>query len=583
MQRNIRSRVTLLILGVALLAGAVAYRVVELQVLHPERYVRYAKNQQQQKVDLRPERGTIYDRRGRELAVSVPTYAIYAYGSRVHEPLAVAREIARVTGRAAGPIARELGVRAHYRRVVHGIPPEQARLLGRLEPFLGDEPALVLDQEQERSYPHGRLASHVVGFAGAELKGVTGVEWKLNDVLLGTPTRVVNYVDGHRAVLYSETVPPERPHRDVVLTVDLVLQHLLERELERAMRETGAVAASAVLLDPSTGEVLALANRPAPRLDAYGKSTDAVRRNRATYDLYEPGSTMKAFTAAILLEDGLVRPDTRFDCEHGRWVYKGRPIHDHDPFDVLTFREVLEQSSNIGMIKASHRLDAGRLRDGLARFGFGARTGIDLPERDWKLRDYSNSDVDRAWATFGYGVNASLLQVAIAMGALANGGVRVPPTIVRGTRDEDRTWVPVEAREPVRVVSTITASTMTALLEGVVERGTGKQAAVPGYRVAGKTGTSRKYVENVGYLDDHWASFAGFAPSDAPRLALAIRLDAPRSSIYGGSTAAPVFSRVMAEALAYLRVPPQGDRIVLLPPATDAPDIRPASTAGGGR
>jgi cell division protein FtsI/penicillin-binding protein 2 len=582
MQRNNRSRVSLLILGVASLAGAIAYRVVDLQVLHPERYVQYARSQQQKTVELLPERGTIYDRRGRELAVSVPRFAIYAYPSRIENPDAISREIAAITGRSARGIAREIRKRTHYRRILHGISPEQARALAHLDAFGGARPALVLDQEQERSYPHGRLASHVVGFAGAELKGHTGVERTLEDVLLGTPARVVNYLDGHLTVLYSETVPPERAHRDAVLTIDLVLQHLLERELDRAMQETGARAASAVLLDPATGEVLALANRPAPRLDAFGRSSADVQRNRATYDLFEPGSTMKAITAAILLEEGLVRPDSRFDCEGGNWTYRGRRIRDHEGFGTLTLREILEHSSNIGIIKASRGLRAEVLRDGLARFGFGAKTGIALSESQVPLPDLAVSDVDRAWATFGYGMNATLLQVAVAMGTLANGGVRVPPTILRGTRDVDGTWTPAEPRSPVRVVSEVTASTVTSMLEGVIERGTGAQAAVPGYRVAGKTGTSRIHVENRGYVGGHWATFAGFAPSDTPRLALAVRLESPKSSIYGGSTAAPVFSRVMAEALAYLRVPPRGDRIVLLP-RTGGSDVRPASSTGGAR
>jgi len=588
MQRTIRNRVSLLVVAVVLLGLGVGWRLTDIQVLNSETFRHLADLQHERDESVLAQRGAIVDRRGRDLAVTVRTYALYVNKHRLEDVRAAASRVARVLGVPESRLRREIEAtdRKHY-RLEHGIGPETARALRALDLFGGPAPAFELEAERERSYPHDRLASHVVGFAGADLIGWTGIEQARNDTLMGTPERRRVRRDGRGEGIVEEILPAEKPHHDVMLTLDLVLQHVVERELDRAMADTGAAAASAVLLDPKTGEVLALANRPAPRLSDFGAAPAAVQRNRATYDLYEPGSTFKAFAAAALLEAGRVRPDSRFDCENGAWRYRGVTVRDHEPFDSLTFREILEHSSNVGMVKASLGMPGAELDRTLRRFGFGETTGVPLSERAGGIADLAGNEINKLWATFGYGVNVTLMQLASATAALANEGVRVPPSLIRATRGPDGRWVPESHRSGVRVVSPTTARTVSGLLEGVVERGTGRGAAVPGYRVAGKTGTTKRHVENAGYVAGrYWASFVGYAPAEQPRIVLAIVLDSPRSSIYGGSTAAPVFSRIATDALAYLRVPPSPSQIVLLPPAEARPDasgIHRASSAGGSR
>jgi cell division protein FtsI/penicillin-binding protein 2 len=458
---------------------------------------------------------------------------------------------------------------------------------------LGPAQPLGFETEAKRYYPQGSLAVHVVGFADIDQRGIEGIERTYDEILRGDSTSYLAVRDGRGAAVLQLVRAPVRQPEDVVLSLDLVLQHVVERELDRAVWETGARSASAVLLDPATGEILALANRPTVDPSRYGEAGADRRRNRAVTDAYEPGSTFKIVTAAAGIDTGRIHPEQLFDCGRGSVVVAGRRIRDHRSFDVLSLREVLERSSNVGMIRATLEIPPGTLHDYIRRFGFGQRTGVELPGESAGLvvpiRRWSG--VSQASLAFGHEVAVTPLQMAAAFAAVANEGVLVPPRIVLGTRAADGLLHPAAAPEPRRVVSTRTAHTLASILEGVVVRGTGKAAAVPGYRIAGKTGTAQKVAPGGGYSDsDYVASFGGFGSVRSARVAGLVMLDSPEGDAHsGGAVAAPTFGRIMADALAYLRVPPDEDPLAAgraeLASATAPRGTRrrqPDSARGGG-
>jgi cell division protein FtsI/penicillin-binding protein 2 len=341
-----------------------------------------------------------------------------------------------------------------------------------------------------------------------------------------------------------------------------VLQHIVERELDRAMDETGAKAASAILLDPKSGQVLAMANRPAVDPRSYGKSSPEARRNRAVSYLYEPGSTFKIVSASAALEHGTVTPEQRFNC--ASYTVAGKSYTDVHKYGVLSVREILEHSSNVGMVQVGRTVPREQLRATIVDFGFGRRTGIELTgERSGDIPSIPHmSATSPAAMSIGYEVQVSPLQVASAFATIANEGLRVPPRIVLGTRDRDGVVRLAEPPEPHRALSARTAVTMTNILEGVVLRGTGQTARVAGYHIAGKTGTAKKVIPGgVGYTThEYYASFGGFGPLKDPALAGFVLLDTPRGNFfYGGQVAAPVLGRILADAFDYMRVPPDDD------------------------
>jgi cell division protein FtsI/penicillin-binding protein 2 len=417
-------------------------------------------------------------------------------------------------------------------------------------------------EEPKRFYPQGELAVHVVGFADTDQRGIEGIEKQFDEALQGDSTKFLAVRDAKGANLLQQLRPPSKQSHDVLLTIDLVLQHIVERELEQAMSDTGARAASAILLDPRSGEILALANRPTVDPRAYGRSSPEARRNRAVADLYEPGSTFKIVSASAAIERGAVTPEQRFGC--ASYTVAGKTYSDVHKYGVLSVREILEHSSNVGMVQVGRSIPREDLRKTIVDFGFGRRTGIELPgERKGDIPSIPHMSLTTPAAlSIGYEVHVTALQIASAFATIAHDGVLVPPRIVRGFRDLDGSLRPPPRDEARRILSSRTATTMTNLLEGVVLHGTGGSAKVSGYHIAGKTGTAKKALEGGrGYTnDEYFASFGGFGPLRDPALVCFVVLDTPRGGIYyGGLVAAPVVSRILAGAFAYLRIPPDDD------------------------
>jgi len=513
-------------------------------------------------IEVGGRRGSIVDRDGREFAVSIATESLYAHPPRVKDPDRMARLLAPYLSRPESEVRALLRSDEPFVWLRRRLDPATARAIARLDPQIGKGAPIAFEEEPKRFYPQGSLAVHVVGFADLDQRGLEGIEKKFDDVLQGDSTKYLAVRDARGAMLLQPLRPPAKRSHDVVLTIDLVLQHIVERELDRAMGETGAKAASAVLLDPKTGQILALANRPTIDPLTYGKGTPESRRNRAIEYAFEPGSTFKVVSASAALEAGAVTPEQRFNCT--AFTVAGKSYTDVHKYGTLSLREIIEHSSNVGMVQVGRTLSRERLRATIVDFGFGRKTGVELPaERNGNITSIARmSATSPAAMSIGYEVDVTALQVAQAYAVIANDGVLVPTRIVLGIRDDEGQFVPEAPPQPRRVVCSRTAGAMTSMMEGVVLHGTGQNAKISGYHVAGKTGTAKKILPGGGGYTEHeyYASFGGFGPLRDPRLVGFVVLDTPRGGFYyGGLVAAPVFERITADAFAYLRVPPDDD------------------------
>jgi cell division protein FtsI/penicillin-binding protein 2 len=561
-RKAIQTRVAIVAAALGVAAAGLVARLVLLQVVDAGALQARAARQHRQVIEVGGRRGSILDREGREFAVSIVTSSLYAHPAKLKDPEGAARTLAPLLGRPVGELRSLLRADEPFVWVQRRIDPKVARAIGDAGLPIGPGEAMGFQEEPKRFYPQGTLAAHVVGFADMDQRGIEGIEKQFDEALQGDSTKYLAVRDAKGAMLLQPLRPPAKLSEDVVLTIDLVLQHVVERELDQAMRDTGAHAASAILMDPRTGDVLALANRPTANPNGYGKSQPDWRRNRAVADLYEPGSTFKIVSAAAAIERGTVTPEQRYAC--ASYTVAGKTYTDVHKYGVLSVREILEHSSNVGMVQVGRTIPREMLRETIVDFGFGRRTGIELPgERQGDIPSVAHmSATTPAALSIGYEIHVTALQVATAFATIAHDGVLVPPRILAGFRDPEGVFRPEPRAEPRRVLTSRAATTMTNLLEGVVLKGTGENARVPGYHIAGKTGTAKKVLPNGrGYTtNEYFASFGGFGPLRDPALVCFVVLDTPRGNFYyGGQVAAPVVSRIMAGALAYLRVPPDDD------------------------
>jgi cell division protein FtsI (penicillin-binding protein 3) len=410
---------------------------------------------------------------------------------------------------------------------------------------------------------------------------MSGIEYALEDEIRGRASKVVVHTDARRRPV-GHTERPSTEGHTVVLTLDETLQHLAERELDRAMAETQAAAGMVVVVEPMSGEVLAMAGRPTFNPNRYSTYPSTNWRNRAVSDVFEPGSVFKIVTAAAGIQEKVADPSEVLDCGHGRIEVAGTVINDHAIFDRLTFAQAVVHSSDIGMIRVAQRLGRENFARYVRSFGFGAPTGVDLPgESSGLLRPTGRwSALSLPSMSFGQEVGVTGLQVTMAAAAVANGGYLMRPLVVR--RVEDAQGLVVKEHKPVvvrRVLEPDTVDTLTEILRAVVTEGTGRHAAVPGYVVAGKTGTAQKVEPSGRYsMVDHVASFVGFVPASRPALVILVSLDTPRGPRNeGGDVAAPVFARIAEDALRYLAVPPDDGSRVLRAVATDPEGAVPAA------
>jgi cell division protein FtsI (penicillin-binding protein 3) len=540
------------------LAGALAVisaRLFSLQVRQHPKLAEAASRQYRRLVPLVSRRGTIYDRNGREFAVSLRVSSIFAQPSQVDQPNRAAQTLARELKLPPMDVLRRLRSTKPFVWIKRQVTSEEADAVAKL-----GLKGVGLVPEAKRFYPKQHLAAHLLGFVGTDDKGLEGVELHYDADLAGRPRWVVRQQDALGRPIFKEEAS-DIEGRDLYLTIDEVVQYVAERELEAAVTRSHATAGAAIVMDPITGEILALANYPTFNPNAYGQAGAAARRNRAVTDYYEPGSAFKVVAAAGALEERLVTPADRFAGEHGAIEVAGVTIRDHERFGTITFSEILAHSSNVGAIKVGMRLGRSLYYNYISGFGFGNATGIDLPGETPGLirRPKDWSSLSLASLSIGQELSVSPLQMLVAMSAVANGGVLVRPYLGRSIVAPDGKAIadtrPAYLR---RVIREGTARTLTEILKGVVTYGTGKAASVEGFEVAGKTGTSQKVDPATGRYsrDKVVASFVGFVPADQPRLAVIVLIDEPKTLQWGGAIAAPTFREIARESLNYLRVSP---------------------------
>ena len=530
--------------------GAMAWlglsaRLVQIQLFRHEAYSAEALEQYQRRVELKASRGQIVDRRGNHLAVDVPATSFYAHPDQVEEPKRVAAHFAPLSDKRAEFIERQLSGDKSFvylaRQVVDVDMGEVA--------YAG----VFQHSETRRQYPLGPLAGQLIGHTNIDNSGREGIERAFDDILREKNGSILGYVDAWGKQVPGRQQRREEPEhgRDLMLTIDAVYQSILEEELQRAIDGSKAQGALGVIIAPRSGEVLAMANLPLFDPNKASRSSPELRRNRAITDVYEPGSTFKAIAAAAVLEDGLASLHDRIFCEQGTFkLANGDTIRDVQPHGDLLFAQVLEKSSNIGTIKLAQRLSQHRFYEHIRNFGFAIRTGIDLPAETPGLLQEVDQWSRRSLATIAIGqeIGVTALQLAMAYGAIANGGVLMAPRLVAGTIGPDGQFEDRGGPQPIRrVVSRKTAATLSEVLTRVVEKGTGQKAHIKGVAVAGKTGTAQRALADGSGYDPNAriASFIGFLPADAPQYVCALMVENPRENGWGGYVAAPVFRRVM--------------------------------------
>jgi cell division protein FtsI (penicillin-binding protein 3) len=556
-------RERLLVAGSAVGVGLllVLSRLVQFTVVQSAQLAREAASQHNQRLTFTPRRGTILDRNGELLALSIPAESLFVRPRKLPSDIAAhAPALAQAVHVSTQEVNTVFRSPAPFAWLKRQATPQEAAQVRAL-----DLAGIDSFETQRRFYPHGTLAAQVLGFANIDAEGLEGIERVYDPYLRGESTEVVQERDalGRSISAQGASLPPEA--MNVRLTLDLSLQYLAQRELERTVQATRARAGTVIILDPQTFAVLALAQVPTFDPNTPKSVPDEARRNPAVSDPYEPGSTMKILLAAAALDMNLVRPEDQIFCESGHYPVGRYTIHDHHPYGWLSFAQVLQHSSNIGAAKVGERLGKETYQKYLRGFGLGQKTGIDLPAESPGLLAPPNkwSRINLVTASFGQGVAVTPLQLASAYATLANDGVFMRPYIVQEVLNADGKVV--MANSPQRrwqVVRSETAHLLLQLMENVVAKGgTGWRASIPGVRVAGKTGTSQKVNQNGGYsAHGRIASFIGIVPADQPRLVILVAIDEPKTGVYGGEIAAPVFQVVATQALAQLGITGTGER-----------------------
>jgi len=536
------------------LIGRLAY----IQLFQHSWYLERARIQHTLRLPLPACRGEILDRKGRTLATTIMVDSVFAEPRRIQDISGVARSLAWALDLDPGVLAAKLKEKSDkgFIWIKRKVSPEEARRVKEL----GLE-GVGLRKEPKRVYPQGVLASHILGFVDIDCVGLEGAEKEFNRYLTGRDGFREYQRDGRGRLIYLPGAP-EVPASDgdtLVLTIDSVIQHFAEEALDSAMETYAPMSATAIVLEPFTGEVLALANRPAFDPNRPGEFPPESRLNRAIVDIYEPGSTFKPVVLASAIEEGLVNPSDRFFCYNGVYQVKARRLHDHRPHGWLTVRDILVKSSNIGMAQIGQLLGAERMYAYVRSFAFGEKTGIELPAeaagKVYPLGKWSYYSVTSV--PMGQEIGTTPLQLARAFCVFANGGFRVRPTILKGLCDEaGKVYTRKSSGLTWRVISPSTARTMVEILTGVVEEGTGRRAKLQDYVVAGKTGTSQKVVNGTYSHSKFVTSFVCFAPAERPRVLVLVMVNEPTKggSFYGGTVAAPLAARVLEETLHYLGV-----------------------------
>lgn len=539
----------------ALLLG----KLFQLQIIQHQLQLSQAKSQFIVREGVIPKRGTIRDRKGEELAISVSVYSLFANPRKIGKPQELARELSSILkidhDYLLGNLTKDVGFVTIAREIEH----KKAKRIKKL-----NIDGLWMDSGHKRFYPKRSLASHVIGFANLDNQGAEGIERSYDKYIKGNQGWIIRVRDtfGNGVEQREDQRFPPARGDDIVLTIDETIQYIAEEEIEKAIKTNGAKSGTVIVMSPASGEVLALANYPDYNLNDFRRQPyGEVMRNRAVSDIYEPGSIFKIVAAAAALEEKEISPEEEIFIGEGKIEIGGHTFHDSRPHDrVLSFRQVMEESSNVGVIKVASRLGERKLYEYARLFGFGNKTGIDLPgEAKGILRNTKEwSGLSLSSISIGHEVSVTAIQMVSAFSAIANGGILMQPMIVKAIGNTDKASKEFKPRAIRQIISTRTAKDLNDILIGVVEEGTGVGAKLKGYPVAGKTGSSEKpSPDGKGYSADKLiASFIGYVPAHNPAITVLVLFDEPEGARFGGAVAAPVFRQVASRTLGYLKVPP---------------------------
>jgi cell division protein FtsI/penicillin-binding protein 2 len=538
-------RVYVLVAVMGLWGTVIGTRLYFLQVVRSEGYRASAKTQQQRTVPIVPPRGGIFDRNGNALAVSVPVKSIYADPAEVEDVAATAKALASIIGMPKALIADKLTEPGRFVWLKRKVAESEALAIGKAR-----LPGIGVSDEFQRSYPNKELAAQVLGYVGSEQQGLAGLELQYDELIRGEEGKAVYLTDGKRR-RYNESAEPAQPGARLITTLDKNIQYFVRQGIRDAVERTRATAIHVIVMDPRNGEILAMENYPSFDPNSYGAYDPHHRKNGSIDHTYEPGSTFKILTVGAALEEGLTNPGERIDCLHGAIVVSGQRIRDHKSFGVLSVSEILEKSSDVGVITLGLRLKEERMAKYIKLYGFGKATGIDLPGEERGLTKstakWTKSSI--GYISMGQEIGVTPLQIVNLTAMVANGGTLYRPYVVKEVRDSQ--GVLVSSTEPTgrRVMSEKSARQMQDMLEKVVTDGTATAAKLDGYRAAGKTGTAEK-SDGSGYSETKLiASFAGYAPASNPIFAMVVVVDEPVGAYHGGEVAAPIFKHIADQIL----------------------------------
>ena len=556
--RQNRVHVRLLIVAsVALLwSTAVFGRLAYLQLARHSDYLARAQRQQQRTIEITPKRGVIYDRNMRTLAMSIPVKSAFAVPAEIADQELAIRLLSQVLSVSPDVLTARLESSRSFVWLARKLSPEKHEALEAL-----NLKGIYFQDENQRFYPKRDLAAHVLGFVDPDEKGLAGIEYQLDAQIRSKAEKIIVMADARQRWFDGGEAQRERG-ANVMLTLDEKIQYIAQRELGSAMAKTRALAGTVIVMDPNTGEILAMANWPRFNPNNASETPAEWRMNRAVSALYEPGSTFKLVTLAAAFDQDITRASEVFDCENGAIYIAGHRIRDHKPFGLLTVADILAQSSDVGAIKIAVRLGSPKFYEYIRAFGFGAPTGIDLPgESRGLLHRLENwSAISIGSVSMGQEIGVTPIQLATAVSAIANGGLLYRPRVVKQMKRGEQNLQPdgvMVVTEPRRVIRPETAATLRRLMEGVVLNGTGKLARLDGWTAAGKTGSAQKIDPATGRYSPTQliASFTGFAPISNPAVTILVSLDSPVGLHEGGQVAAPAFKRIAEQVLSYLDVP----------------------------
>jgi cell division protein FtsI (penicillin-binding protein 3) len=555
---------------------AIVFRLLYLQLFEYGDFVKQASRQQQRSIEVSPRRGVIYDRNGKELAMTVSVDSVFAVPSEIPDQANTAALLARILKTEPQEILARFKSSHAFSWIGRKLDNDTAARIRDL-----NLKGIYFQKESKRFYPKRELAAQALGYVGLDDEGLGGLERSFDSPMRGKPGKMLISMDARRHWFGRVEKQPD-PGENLVLTIDEKIQYIAERELDAAMQRTHAAAATVIVQNPKTGEILALANRPTFDANAFHRSDPQKMKNRAVSDIYEPGSTFKMVTIAAALEEKITNPEEVIDCQNGAIYIGNVRIRDHKPFGLLSVSQILANSSDVGAIKLGLRLGEVRFDRYIRAFGFGSQTGIELPgETRGITKPVSRwSKVSIGAISMGQEIGISPVQLISLISTIANDGMYTPPRIVAGNRDpnDPNAKVVFHPAPQRRVVSNLTAVQMKKMLEGVVLFGTGKKAILDGYTSAGKTGTAQKADPATGRYSTtkYVASFAGFAPAYDPVISVAVIIDSAVGPHEGGQIAAPVFKAIAQQTLAYMNVPqdvaPDNPKRLLLRAAAKATD-----------